>query len=40
MAQEEFLGELDLSLTSFQGSALESIDALTPHVRDRSVNIR
>ena len=40
MAQEEFLGDLDLSLTSFQVSALESIDALTPRVRDRSINIR
>ena len=40
MADEEFLGSLDLALTSFQVSELESIDALTPRVRDLSINIR
>ena len=40
MAEEEFLGNLELALTSFQVSELESIDALTPRVRDFSINIR
>ena len=40
MAEEEFLGRLDLALTSYQVSELESIDALTPRVRDLSINIR
>ena len=40
VADEEFLGSLDVALTSFQVSELESIDALTPRVRDLSVNLR
>ena len=40
MPEEEFLGNLDLALTSFQVSELASIDALTPRVRDFSINIR
>lgn len=36
MAEEEGLGNLDLALASYQVSELESIDALTPHVLDRS----
>jgi len=40
MAEEEFLGSLDVALTSFQVSELKSIDALTPRVRDLSVNLR
>ena len=40
MTEEAFLGNLDLALTSFRVSELESIDALTPRVRDLSINIR
>ena len=40
MAEEEFLGHLDLALTSLQVTELESIDALTPRVRDLAINIR
>ena len=40
MNDEDFLGELDLALTSVQISELESIEALTPRVRDLSINIR
>jgi hypothetical protein len=40
MSDEEFLGALDLALTSVQISGLESIEALTPRVRDLSINIR
>jgi hypothetical protein len=42
MAEDDdaFLGSLDLALTSFQVSELESIDALTPRVRDLSINVR
>jgi hypothetical protein len=40
MADEEFLGSLDVALTSLQVAELESIDALTPRVRDLSVNLR
>ena len=40
MNDEEFLGELDLALTSVQISELESIEALTPRVRDLSIDIR
>ena len=40
MAEEGFLSSLDLALTSYQVSELESIDALTPRVRELSVNIR
>ena len=40
MEEEEFLGNLELALASFQVSELESIDALTPRVRDLSINIR
>lgn len=40
MAEEGFLSNLDLALTSHQISELESIDALTPRVRDLSINIR
>ena len=39
-AEEGFLGSLDLALTSYQVSELETIDALTPRVRDLSINIR
>ena len=39
-ADEEFLINLDLALTSFPVAELESIDALTPRVRDFSVDIR
>ena len=39
-AEEGFLSNLDLALTSYQVSELESIDALTPRVRDLSINIR
>ena len=40
MNDEDFLERLDLALTSVQVSELESIDALTPRVRDLSINIR
>ena len=40
MAEDEFLGILDRALTSFQVSELQSIDALTPRVRDIAVNIQ
>ena len=40
MSEEGFLSNLDLALTSYQVSELESIDALTPRVRDLSINIR
>ena len=40
MAEEGFLGELDLALASYQVSELESIDALTPRVRGLPSNIR
>ena len=40
MTEEGFLNNLDLALTSYQVSELESIDALTPRVRDLSINIR
>ena len=40
VGEEEFLGSLDLALTSFQVSELESIDALTPRVRELTINIR
>ena len=40
MAEEGFLSDLDLALTSYQISELESIDALTPRVRDLSIDIR
>ena len=40
MSEEDFLGKLDLALTSVQISELESIEALTPRVRDLSINIR
>ena len=40
MAEDEFLGILDRALTSVQVSELQSIDALTPRVRDIAVNIR
>ena len=40
MEEEGFLSNLDLALTSYQVSELESIDALTPRVRDLSINIR
>ena len=39
-AEEGFLSNLDLALTSYQVSELETIDALTPRVRDLSINIR
>ena len=34
ISEDELFGDLDLSLTSFQVTGLESIDALTPNVRD------
>ncbi len=34
------LGDLDLALTSTQVSEPASIDALTPRVRDLTINIR
>ena len=34
ISRDELFGDLDLSLTSFQVTGLESIDALTPNVRD------
>ncbi len=40
MPDEDFLGRLDLALTSSHVSELASIDALTPRVRDLSSNIR
>lgn len=40
MEEEGFLSTLDFALTSYQVSELESIDALTPRVRDLSINIR
>ncbi len=40
MTEEGFLNNLDLALTSYQVSELESIDALTPRVRDLAINIR
>ena len=40
MAEEGVLGNLDLALASYQVAELESIDALTPRVRDLSSNIR
>ena len=40
MTEDGFLNNLDLALTSYQVSELESIDALTPRVRDLSINIR
>ncbi len=40
ISEEGFLSNLDLALTSYQVSELESIDALTPRVRDLSINIR
>ena len=40
MEEEGFLSNLDLALTSYQVSELESIDALTPRVRDLAINIR
>ncbi|MDP6580092.1 MAG: hypothetical protein QF681_05505 [Vicinamibacterales bacterium] len=40
VGEEEFLGSLDFALTSFQVSELESIDALTPRVRELTINIR
>ncbi|MEO2197319.1 MAG: hypothetical protein ABGY72_14675 [bacterium] len=39
MRDEEFLDDLDLALTSAQVSELASIDALTPRVRDLTINI-
>lgn len=39
-AEEGFLSNLDLALTSYHVSELETIDALTPRVRDLSINIR
>ena len=38
--EEGFLGNLDLALASYQVSELESIDALTPRVRDFSSQLR
>ena len=40
MEEEGFLSTLDFALTSYQVSELASIDALTPRVRDLSINIR
>ena len=40
MRDEEFLDDLDLALTSAPVSELASIDALTPRVRDLTINIR
>ena len=40
MEEEGFLSTLDFALTSYRVSELESIDALTPRVRDLSINIR
>jgi hypothetical protein len=40
MRDDEFFGALDLALTSTQVSELASIDALTPRVRDLTINIR
>ena len=40
IAEEEFLGDLDLALTSIPVSELESIDALTPRVRELFIDIR
>ena len=40
MKEEGFLSNLDFALTSYHVSELESIDALTPRVRDLSINIR
>ena len=40
MEEEGFLSNIDFALTSYQVSELESIDALTPRVRDLSINIR
>ena len=40
LEEEGFLLSLDLALASYQVSELESIDALTPRVRDLSSNIR
>ena len=39
-AEEGFLSNLDIALTSYQVSELVTIDALTPRVRDFSINIR
>jgi len=40
MAEEGFLTNLDLALTSHRISELESIDALTPRVRDLPIEVR
>lgn len=40
MKEEGFLSNLDRVLTSYQVSELESIDALTPRVRDLAINIQ
>lgn len=40
MAEEGFLTNLDLALTSHRISELESIDALTPRVRDLPIDIQ
>lgn len=40
MRDEQFLDDLDLALTSAQVSEIASIDALTPRVRDLTINIR
>jgi hypothetical protein len=40
MAEEGFLANLDLALTSHRISELESIDALTPRVRDLPIDIQ
>ena len=40
MAEEEFLGSLDLALTNVLVSELKSIDTLTPRVSDLSIDIR
>jgi len=40
MAEEGFLTNLDLALTSHRISQLESIDALTPRVRDLPIDIQ
>ena len=40
ISDDELFGDLNLSLTSFQVNELESIDALTPSVRDISTTTR
>ena len=40
ISEDELFGDLDLSLTSFQVTELESIDVLTPNVRDISTTTK